>query len=87
MLFRDLWKLNSRLTKKIVSAFFWNINQNLLNKDVYVYVCVCKQEKKSYNQFLNATLNPLAHTEPSCPPKTIDLGRQLYKHMGDLENT
>ena len=37
-------------------------------------MCVCKQEK-SYSQFLDATLNPLAHIR-------LTYSGQLYKHVG-----
>lgn len=37
-------------------------------------MCVSKQEK-SYNQFLDATLNRLAHIR-------LTYSRQLYKHVG-----
>ena len=42
------WKPNSLLTKKIfLSAFLESILQNLLNKDVFVYIHVCVSKRRS----------------------------------------
>ena len=77
------WKPNSLLTKKILPVCFpWEYSPEFTKQRcVCVYTCVCKQEKKSYNQFFNATLNPLVFLR-------LTYSRQLYNTwVGDLEST